>query len=171
MRSLQTHESENTSAESLNYFLAAIAIRRLLNRAHHLLYGKEQGTPFNQSLPSTIRELDSQLNSWRETLPQNLRFEVNGSPRSYATSPNMWEGGNERQGYLRQRYLACQTMIWRPCMIWAFNPEAQASIGSSQNSEMMRGYRRSFDSCLLYAHELRSFTYTVFINSWAVSFS
>lgn len=38
LQALQTHETAEMCSDALEYFLACISIRRLLNRAHHILY-------------------------------------------------------------------------------------------------------------------------------------
>lgn len=104
---LQTHFTEAETESSALYFLSCISIRRLLNRVHHLLYAEDKYKNYtnatDESLRGLISELDRQLVLWHETLPEFLRFEENTR-----------DCVNEHAAFLRQRYLACKSVIYRP---------------------------------------------------------
>ncbi|CAD0083566.1 unnamed protein product [Aureobasidium vineae] len=77
-------EGEYTSKDELWYFLAEIALRRLLNRVSHLLYVKTPTTVPTSKLARVTAELDFQLSQWYEGLPQPIKFSMttlsSGSP-------------------------------------------------------------------------------------------
>jgi hypothetical protein len=104
---LITHNSSPLTESSALYFLSCISIRRLLNRVHHLLYAEDKHKSpthtINDSLHNMIAELDHQLVLWKDTLPEFLQFEE--SERDCR---------NEHAAFLRQRYLACKSVIFRP---------------------------------------------------------
>ncbi|KAK9351528.1 hypothetical protein V1523DRAFT_457450 [Lipomyces doorenjongii] len=87
--------------DDLWYFLAGIAIRRLLNRVHHMLYSKTTEMPISSYHP-IVEELDFQLIQWYENLPTVLRF-----------SFERRQLDNRFATVLRLRYFACQSIIWR----------------------------------------------------------
>ncbi|RAH73597.1 putative C6 finger domain protein [Aspergillus aculeatinus CBS 121060] len=91
--------------DELWYFLAEIALRRLLNRVSHVIYQKDNSLTL-ASLGPIASELDFQLSQWYEGLPQAVRFPLS----SLQTS-------NSIQTVLRLRYFACRTIIYRPYIL------------------------------------------------------
>ncbi|KAI5363550.1 putative zn(2)-C6 fungal-type DNA-binding domain-containing protein [Septoria linicola] len=83
------------------YFLAEIALRRLLNRVSHIIYSQKRYSI--ASLEPVVAELEFQLNQWYEGLPASIRF-----PRERVPAPG------HVQTVLRLRYFACRTIIFRP---------------------------------------------------------
>lgn len=83
------------------YFLAEIALRRLLNRVSNLLYSQHRSSI--ASLEPIVAELEYQLEQWYANLPPSIRF-----PRERVPAPNTV------QAVLRLRYFACRTIIFRP---------------------------------------------------------
>lgn len=103
--------------DELWYFLAEIALRRLLNRVSHLIYQKDS-THTLSSLGPIVSELDFQLSQWYESLPQPVQFPLNQVP------------SNPVQTVLRLRYNACRTIIYRPYILAVFeNEQAGADQG------------------------------------------
>lgn len=97
--------------DELWYFLAEIALRRLLNRVSHMIYQK--GSSLNlASLGPIVSELDFQLSQWYENLPQPIQFPLAHPPSS-----------NPVQTVLRLRYFACRTIIYRPYILAVFENE------------------------------------------------
>ncbi|PYH41884.1 putative C6 finger domain protein [Aspergillus saccharolyticus JOP 1030-1] len=91
--------------DELWYFLAEIALRRLLNRVSHVIY-QEGNSLTLASLGPVASELDFQLSQWYEGLPQAVRFPLSSQPAS-----------NSVQTVLRLRYFACRTIIYRPYIL------------------------------------------------------
>ncbi|OJJ50444.1 hypothetical protein ASPZODRAFT_56188 [Penicilliopsis zonata CBS 506.65] len=94
--------TEPIGRDELWYFLAEIALRRLLNRVSHMIYQKDN-TLTLASLGPIVSELDFQLTQWYESLPLPVQFPLNITPVS-----------NPVQTVLRLRYYACRTIIYRP---------------------------------------------------------
>lgn len=95
---------EPPGSDDIWYFLAEIALRRLLNRVSHLIYSQQKH--YNSSIASlepVVTELDYQLSQWYASLPPSIRF-----PRERVPA------GNHIQTVLRLRYFACRTIIFRP---------------------------------------------------------
>ncbi|GFF56803.1 C6 finger domain-containing protein [Aspergillus udagawae] len=101
--------------EELWYFLAEIALRRLLNRVSHMIYQKDNSLTLG-SLGPIVSELDFQLSQWYESLPQPVQFPLNHTPIS-----------NPVQTVLRLRYYACRTIIYRPYILAVFENEQAAT--------------------------------------------
>jgi hypothetical protein len=88
--------------DELWYFLAEIALRRILNRVSHMIYSQGARTTLT-SLEPVVAELDYQLTQWYEGLPKALQFPKNRTPND-----------DPVQTVLRLRYYACRTIIFRP---------------------------------------------------------
>ncbi|PKY05330.1 hypothetical protein P168DRAFT_234414 [Aspergillus campestris IBT 28561] len=111
---------DNTNEHSVGrdelwYFLAEIALRRLLNRVSHMIYQKDNSLTL-ASLGPIVSELDFQLAQWYDNLPQSVRFPLLHPPIS-----------NPVQTVLRLRYYACRTIIYRPYILAVFENEQAAS--------------------------------------------
>ncbi|CAF3480098.1 hypothetical protein SNK03_010994 [Fusarium graminearum] len=106
-------ESEQVGRDELWYFLAEIALRRLLNRVSHLIYSKDS-IANTQSLDPVVAELDYQLSQWYESLPLPLQFPFT---RNALQDPV--------QTVLRLRFFACRTIIYRPYILAVLDNEQQ----------------------------------------------
>ncbi|KAF7554465.1 hypothetical protein G7Z17_g2936 [Cylindrodendrum hubeiense] len=103
-----THSNNDQEEQSALYFLACISMRRLLNRVHQLLYARGTGAALDTSrFPPIVAELNHQLDEWRDVLPVAFEFSLD-------TTPTRTDAG----GFLRQRYLTCQGVIYRPYLMW-----------------------------------------------------
>lgn len=104
-------ENEAVGRDDLWYFLAEIALRRLLNRVSQLIYSKDSMAT-TTSLEPVVAELDFQLTQWYESLPLPLQF-----PFSRTMLPD------PIQTVLRLRFLACRTIIYRPYVLAVLDNE------------------------------------------------
>ena len=153
-----THDDIGIEEESSLYFLACISIRRLLNRVHNLLYAKETGASLHDArFPYVVSELDHQLEEWRELLPPAFQFSVDTQTM-----------GSQHAGFLRQRYLTCRSVIYRPYLTWLF---ANTSSGLPLSSNVLEKCRICLDACLLHIMNLRGFALTIMIDTWICSLS
>ncbi|KAH6692476.1 hypothetical protein F5X68DRAFT_273725 [Plectosphaerella plurivora] len=112
------------------FFLALIAIRKLLNRVLLYLYSRDQSddshsvsspsadTPaiFLSASHSMIAELDRQLEEWRACLPSSLHFDqYSPSEERAPPGPHQPRPTEERlRGFLKARYFAAKSIIYRP---------------------------------------------------------
>lgn len=96
-----TTPSDTPGTDDIWYFLAEIALRRLLNRVSHVLYSNKRNSI--ASLEPIVAELDYQLTQWYEGLPSPMRFPRERLPARDSV-----------QTVLRLRYFACRTIIFRP---------------------------------------------------------
>ncbi|KAL3438226.1 hypothetical protein BDV09DRAFT_205637 [Aspergillus tetrazonus] len=153
-----THASSSTEEESSLYFLACISMRRLLNRVHDLLYARNNGvaSDINQ-FPPVVAELDHQLNKWRDLLPSAFHFDLSRAP-----------AGSMEAGFLRQRYLTCKSVIYRPYLTLALSLTTRADPISPMVYE---GCKTCLEACCLHAQNLNAFPQTVMIDTWICSLS
>lgn len=150
-----THDNIGEEERSALYFLACLSIRRLLNRVHHLLYSKDTGASLDdRRFPDMVAELDHQLEEWRELLPLAFQFTLDTLP-----SPN------QQAGFLRQRYLTCRSVIYRPYLMWML---AAPRWVDQAVREMCK---KCLDACIEHILNLRSFSHTVFVDTWICSLS
>ncbi|KAK0111580.1 hypothetical protein ONS95_001929 [Cadophora gregata] len=110
----EPEEEESVGRDDLWYFLAEIALRRLLNRVSQLIYSKDSMAS-TQSLEPVVAELDFQLAQWYESLPVALQFPYS---RTMLADPV--------QTVLRLRYFACRTIIFRPYILAVLDNEQAA---------------------------------------------
>lgn len=104
-------EAEQVGRDELWYFLAEIALRRLLNRVSQLIYSKDSMAS-TTSLEPVVAELDYQLTQWYESLPLPLQFPFT---RTVIQDPI--------QTVLRLRFFACRTIIYRPYILAVLDNE------------------------------------------------
>ena len=104
-------EQEAVGRDDLWYFLAEIALRRLLNRVSQLIYSKDS-LASTTNLEPVVAELDFQLTQWYENLPLPLQF-----PFTRAMLPD------PVQTVLRLRFYACRTIIYRPYILAVLDNE------------------------------------------------
>ncbi|OIW30390.1 C6 zinc finger domain-containing protein [Coniochaeta ligniaria NRRL 30616] len=153
-----THANIQEEEQSSLYFLACISMRRLLNRVHHVLYARESGVSLdNGRFPSVVSELNHQLEEWREFLPVSLKFSVDAQ-----------ETANEYGGFLRQRYLTCRSVIYRPYLTWIIT-NCMDTMTTPEN--VLGSCKSCLDACLLHIINLRWFAHTVFVDTWICSLS
>jgi len=156
---LQTHFTEAETESSALYFLSCISIRRLLNRVHHLLYAEDKYKNYtnatDESLRGLISELDRQLVLWHETLPEFLRFEENTR-----------DCVNEHAAFLRQRYLACKSVIYRPYVEIVLKHRE-----IPHSAETIDAASRCLKASCDHIANLRSFSQTVMIDTWICALS
>lgn len=155
--SFHSHSDVEQERLSSLYFLACIAIRRLLNRVHSLIYPENKNS--EEIDLKLILELDHQLEEWRDLLPADLWFD--GSDHNAQLS--------KYQGFLRQRYFACKTVINRPF----FNYIMVNDLKSVHITDkiVIDFARKCFDACYHHMFHVKSLPHTVFIDSWICSLS
>ena len=104
--------------KDMAYYLAQVEIRRILNRAHTVLYAepnqKDHNSPWEKFDP---RDLDWSLTRWRETLPHFLRWDDSDAP---ATDINA--------ARLRAKYYGARYVINRPFLHYAVHTMAPQPI-------------------------------------------
>ncbi|KAL3463527.1 hypothetical protein BJX64DRAFT_116427 [Aspergillus heterothallicus] len=154
----QTHSSSAAEEESSLYFLACISMRRLLNRVHDLLYARNNGVASDvQQFPKVVAELDHQLEKWKDLLPPPFQFSATREPTHSVEA-----------GFLRQRYLACKSVIYRPYLTWALSLTTRGDVVPQKVYE---GCRTCLEACCLHAQNLQGFPQTIMIDTWICSLS
>ncbi|OLN88989.1 hypothetical protein CCHL11_06017 [Colletotrichum chlorophyti] len=165
-----THKDPQSEEQSSLYFLACISMRRLLNRVHQLLYARGTGAALDHArFPYVVAELNHQLDEWREVLPPAFAFSVGfdelGNSQSTAT---------EHGGFLRQRYLTCRSVIYRPYLMWMLSGMAGGNGSSSElliSQDALKSCKACLDACLLHILNLKGFGQTVLVDTWICSLS
>jgi hypothetical protein len=151
-----THGDGQEESHSSLYFLACISMRRLLNRVHHLLFAKGDGVSIRDPrLPSMVNELDEQLNMWYDLLPPIFRFNIDTQPVE-----------SQHGAFLRQRYLTCKALIYRPYLM-----SALAKGASRSAPDTIAKCRIWLNACMLHMLNLHSYVQTVMIDTWICALS
>ncbi|KAF3764318.1 putative C6 transcription factor [Cryphonectria parasitica EP155] len=151
-----THPNPLQEEHSSLYLLACISMRRLLNRVHNLLYARN-ATLDRRRFPPIVAELDHQLDEWRDVLPSAFGFTVD-------TADVETEAG----AFLRQRYLTCRSVIYRPYLMWVLSG---GGVGDGPSAREVEGCRLCLQACLLHVLNLRGFAHTVLVDTWICSLS
>ncbi|KAF5505147.1 Echinocandin B biosynthetic cluster transcription factor ecdB [Colletotrichum siamense] len=164
-----THRDSKVEEKSSLYFLACISMRRLLNRVHQLLYARDTGTALDHTrFPYVVAELNHQLDEWRDVLPAAFKFEVGFNNIGNQSTPT------EHGGFLRQRYLTCRSVIYRPYLMWMLSGRAGRGEANSElliNQDSLNNCKACLDACLLHILNLRGFGQTVLVDTWICSLS
>ncbi|KAG5985476.1 hypothetical protein E4U43_006063 [Claviceps pusilla] len=159
-----THFAAAEEEQSSLYFLACISMRRLLNRVHQLLYAQGTGAALDTTrFPYIVAELQHQLDEWRNFLPPAFQFTIDTQPAANAAS-----------GFLRQRYLTCRSVIYRPYLMWLLSGSRGGNddlSASTPSQEARKNCKACLDACLMHILNLRGFSQTVLVDSWICSLS
>ncbi|KFY31699.1 hypothetical protein V493_00879 [Pseudogymnoascus sp. VKM F-4281 (FW-2241)] len=148
--------SEDQELSSL-YFLACISVRRLLNRVHDMLYAPTTGvSPSPSRFPTVVSELSHQLDEWRDLLPEPFKFSLD-------TGPTQTQHG----GFLRQRYLTCRSVIYRPYLTWVLENWNTGASWENGGHEHDWGYV-NIDCIMSDSEPTRPYQWRV-IDSWEPS--
>lgn len=128
----EAESDEPAGEDDLWYFLAEIALRRLLNRVSHLLYTNSTPGGIPPSLDGLVAELDYQLTQWYEGLPLGIQF-----PHGLA------QLSDPVQTVLRLRFWACRTIIYRPYILAVLRDESAA-----MDQNVQENCRKCLEACL-----------------------
>ncbi|KAL2841743.1 hypothetical protein BJY01DRAFT_7402 [Aspergillus pseudoustus] len=161
-----THETPDQQEQSSLYFLACISIRRLLNRVHQLLYDNTHGVAAHADrFPQVVAELDQQLNSWREVLPESVSFDLEGS--------SVRDGSiNEAASFLRLRYLGCRSVIYRPFLVLVLSGGGRIDSTTDEiRREVWDGCKHCVEALSLLVLSLDGFAHQVLVDTWQSSLS
>nr|KAK5448455.1 hypothetical protein LTR18_001543 [Exophiala xenobiotica] len=124
-----------TSSEGL-YSLADISARSLLNRIHHTMYSPDSlslyaGRPqhpyemvtshFDNSSLRVCEELNRQLETWYDSLPEIIKPDLAGAPR-----------GSDHACVLRLRYWSAKHNIYRPFVLQVTSQDGELETSVSQ---------------------------------------
>lgn len=151
-----THQDPHETEHASLYFLACISMRRLLNRVHQLLYARDSGAATDASrFPAIVTELDHQLDDWRDVLPPAFRF----------STQDMKDHPTECGGFLRQRYLTCKSVIYRPYLAWLL-ANGPAETGGVGRSEILSRAKVCLDACTSHILGLTGFSHTILVDKW-----
>ncbi|KAH8679292.1 hypothetical protein BGZ61DRAFT_457010 [Ilyonectria robusta] len=157
--------SQDIHQEYQFFFLAHIAMRRLLNRIHFHLFNRKQEDDHTNHVDSpsvfesdkllhtshsVISELDRQLEEWRACLPATFQFpSYSASQENYNPEPYQPRDTHERlKGHLRARYFAAKSIIHRPFVYRALHQVPASSLTEGDKL----GARVAVDSAVLSVH-------------------
>ncbi|TVY53757.1 hypothetical protein LCER1_G004789 [Lachnellula cervina] len=114
-----------------------------------------------RALPVVVSELNHQLEEWRDFLPVAFNFSLDAR-----------ETATECGGFLRQRYLTCRSVIYRPYLTWVLQLTSCADTMTLTPPEnVLSSCKACLDACLLHIINLRGFSHTVLVDTWICSLS
>ncbi|KAK9233826.1 hypothetical protein V1525DRAFT_351253 [Lipomyces kononenkoae] len=140
-----------SSDEMRLYFMAEIAMRRMLHRCTISISTTSNGRFIYA--PIVAAELELQLEQWHAVLPEHLRFDKH--------SDSVDRNESATAGFLQVQYHACKASIYWPAVY-------QAIESSEADIALLPHCRKFFDS---YVNFIESATFTVqrcLPNSWTL---
>lgn len=144
-----------TPAEDDLCSLANISARSLLNRIHHTIFftdslsiyiGQAPSSLFSEwpyppnpdaSLLRVCEELNSQLQTWYESIPDVIRPDLSGDV-----------GGNGRISTLRLRYWSTKQNLYRPFVIYVTSQISEQEVDVPQS--VLERCQLCLDACRMY---------------------
>ncbi|KAI9883923.1 MAG: hypothetical protein M1823_004293 [Watsoniomyces obsoletus] len=93
------------------YYIAQIALRKLLNRVHYALYKPGSNSKHSAWSMGQLKELEKQLGNWRGLLPPELQWRDSDPPPSDINAAR-----------LRAKYYGARYIIYRPFLHHALHP-------------------------------------------------
>lgn len=110
------------------YYLAQIALRKLLNRVHSELYKQRKSpTDITRSL-NIAHELDFQLEQWKIHLPEQLRWDESDEP-----------SGNINAARLRAKYFGARYIIHRPFVFLSIHGGPRPQFNNQFSPKVSQG--------------------------------
>jgi hypothetical protein len=108
-----------------------------------------------------VAELQHQLDEWRDVLPPSFAFSLDRKATSTETG-----------GFLRQRYLTCRSVIYRPYLMWQLSRSPSGSGDLTiVGPDALDNCKVCLDSCLSHILNLKGFSHTVLVDTWICSLS
>lgn len=121
-----------------SYFLAEIAMRRMLSRCNTAIRRTTSGQIVYASGIAT--ELESQLESWYSYLPLSVRFDSHQDlDFDLLASPSLYPNGNKLSNFLRVQYYCCKISIYWPAAY-------QCVQDDGMTEELLQHCARFFDA-------------------------
>ncbi|SPO05072.1 uncharacterized protein DNG_07757 [Cephalotrichum gorgonifer] len=149
-QSSQTDKSD--SAEVLSYFMAEIAMRRMLRRCTTSVSDWAGGRP--QYAPIIADELELQLDQWYKYLPPSLHF--HRQPTSAADVPEL-----PTAQFLQAQYAACKASIYWPAVCQAID------LGCGDESQLQY-CSKFFDAYVSFLVAAEASLSTCIPNTWTL---
>lgn len=124
-----------------------------------MLYDSKIGLSIDSNgFLSVNQELARQLADWYQTLPPNLRFTEDAKPGM----------NNPLSEFLRQWYLSCRSVIYRPYLEYAL---MHPSWDLHRDPHVLEGCNVALETCLLKVKDFKQVPYTIMVDAWPCSLS
>jgi hypothetical protein len=158
------------------FYLAEISLRRLFNRIHNTVYprmlnlgGEGTGTFERDQLGKIFKicdELDSQLHTWHNSIPEPFRPDVTGARPAV----------HDRERVLGIRYFAALHIIHRPFVLHAIALEKTRAAGTMDENMLipepiLEKCRICLESCRIYIHRAAEMLQKLSPYTWTFSIS
>lgn len=152
-----------TSPDRINcYFLAAIAMRRMLHRCTTAIRptGSRDGQTNYSFAPIIARELEAQLDEWYTYLPQAVRFDKDDN---LTTTPGDFDYRSDEplQKFLHVQYDCCRASIYWPA-VW------DAIKSGHAGTELLFYCQKFFRSYMYILPNISSLVSKCRVNAWTM---
>lgn len=150
-----------TTDKVQSYFLAEIAMRRMLHRCNTAIRRTVEGKIVYA--PSIALELELQLDEWYKYLPDLVRFDFGPEDDStdLNTTPGLASSTCPLSNFLRVQYHCCKISIYWPAVYQAISDET--------DDEQLRNHcRRFFDSYTRLIPSLMAAFHECIVNRWTL---
>ncbi|RHZ63544.1 hypothetical protein CDV55_103181 [Aspergillus turcosus] len=144
---------------SESYFLAEIAMRRMLHRCNTATRQTSDG--MHAYAPGIALELEHQLESWYDYLPEIIRF---SKREHHPISPGAASGSPQQcplTTFLRVQYHCCKLSIYWPAIY-------QAILDGGASDQLLDHCRRFFDSYIQLMYSIVEAFQVCIVNRWTL---
>lgn len=152
----------------LAYFLAEIAMRRMLNRCNTAI----RRTAEHQIVyaPSIAMELESQLEEWYGYLPQAIRFDPHQDlDFDHLASPSLYPVSNGLSNFLRLQYYCCKISIYWPAAYQCIQDNNATSALQHDCEKFFEAYIQLMPSILIAVRECPVNRWTLYASIFMTS--
>lgn len=147
------HSARSTRPDQAqSFFLAEIAMRRMLHRCNSAVTLDPTGQP--AYAPGVAVELERQLDEWYDYLPENIRF-----PRN--SSENCANHIGSLSNFLRIQYYCCKLSIYWPGVY-------QAMQDGVVEGQLLNHCQRFFDSYIQLMPSILAGFHECLIHKWTL---
>jgi hypothetical protein len=149
------HSAGSSSLDKVqSYFLAEIAMRRMLHRCTTSIRLRGDGKLVYA--PVIAAELEYQLDEWYTYLPRLVRFEREGVIRPVDGSAD-----SALEGFLRTQYYACKASIYWPAVYQAIE------FGEADN-DLLTHCQKFFHSYVQFMASVKAAIHSCRVNMWTL---
>lgn len=151
-----------------SYFLAEIAMRRMLNRCNTAIRRDPEGHIVYA--PGIAMELELQLENWYTYLPGSIRFDYEKDlDFDLLASPSLYPRTDSLSNFLRAQYYCCKVSIYWPAAYQCIQDGCVTSELSQHCERFFNAYIQLMPSILLAVRECMLHRWTLFASIFMTS--
>lgn len=155
-----TSTSGPTTDRAESYFLAEIAMRRMLHRCNTAIHKTPEGEIVYA--PAIARELELQLDEWYSYLPSVIRFDKHQDlDFDLLASPGLYPQMDNLSSFLRVQYYCCKISIYWPAVY-------QCIRSGSATWDLLQDVQKFFDAYIQAMPSILMSVRECVVNRWTL---